>query len=221
MVTVTELTYDALFRYFHILSGITWIGLLYFFNLVNLPLLKFDLKKPFTVDMAEKASAAITAKTLFWFRWGAMSTLVFGLALIEMKRRQYTDGLAGYFFDSGLPGYFILMGVVFGIIMWFNVWFIIWPAQQVILRNNKKIAGGVSDEEKQRLQAENAPRVKNAVTASRTNTWLSVPMLFGMVFGAHGREISTKDWEPFYGPILVLLVVLLIMVFMSFRGKKA
>src|ERR1700745_2554979 len=95
--------YDALFRYFHILFGIAWIGLLYFFNFVNAPLLKIKLRQPYDVDMVERATGP---------------------------------------------------GLLLGIAMLFNVWFIIWPNQKVILRNNKKIAGGVGDDEKKALQAE-------------------------------------------------------------------
>ena len=207
----------TLFRYLHVLSGVLWIGLLYFFNLVNLPLLKIDLKKPFTVNMADKASAHITAKTLFWFRWGAASTLVWGLLLIEAQRRQYGT-MRAYMLDNGPPGTFILLAVALAIVMFVNVWFVIWPNQKVILANNMKIAAaGTSDEEKKRLQDENAPRVKMAVMASRTNTWLSVPMLFGMVFGAHGGGDAT--WTSYQMPLAFLAALLLVMVVYS-RPKK-
>lgn len=207
--------YDAVFRYFHILAGITWIGLLYFFNLVNLPLLKFKMSNPVDVEMGEKASAHITLKTLWWFRWGAMFTLIFGLILIEVKRMQF-GSMGGYFFENGPAGYLILLGVILAITMWFNVWFLIWPNQKVILSNNLKIAAGVSEEEKAKLTADNGPRVKTAVMASRYNTWASIPMLFGMVFGAHGGGIG-EDWGDFIGPLGILAVVLVAMVYMSYR----
>ncbi len=208
--------YDTLFRYFHVLAGITWIGLLYFFNLVNLPLLKFDLKKPFTVDMAEKASMHITLKTLFWFRYGALFTVIFGILLIGSQGEIY--GMSEYFTGRGFPGYMILMGVLFGLVMAYNVWFIIWPAQQKIMTNNKAIAEGG---DKDKLGAENAPLVKKAVFASRMNTWLSVPMLFGMIFGAHGSGtgFTGPDANGVSNAIyLAILVVLLgVMYFMSTR----
>ncbi len=211
-----DLASQTLFRYFHILSGVTWIGLLYFFNLVNLPLLKFPMKKPFDVNMSEKATANITLKTLFWFRWGAMFTFIFGLLLIESVRTGLGMSFGEYFFDNGPQGLLILLGVILGTIMWFNVWFIIWPNQQVILSNNKEIAAGVSDDKKAKLTADNAPRVKNAVMASRFNTWASVPMLFGMVFGAHGA--GSQDWSAYQLPVVSLVVVLLVMVY--FSNKK-
>ncbi len=206
---------ETLFRFFHILAGITWIGLLYFFNLVNLPLLKFNLKKPFDVDMTEKATANITLKTLFWFRWGAMFTFLFGLLLIG-ARAESMGGFGTYFFGNGFPGYAILVGVLFGTIMWFNVWFVIWPNQQKILSNNKAIAAGA--ENKDELTAANGPMVKTAVMASRTNTWLSVPMLFGMVFGAHGGQFSS--FGAAVGPLIVLAVVLALMVLYSTQKKS-
>lgn len=201
--------YETLFRFFHILAGITWIGLLYFFNLVNLPLLKFDMKKPFDVDMAEKATANITLKTLWWFRYGALFTVLFGLVLFEAKRNG--ADLALIWTDAQL--YSIMLGMTLGIIMAINVWFVIWPAQQVILGNNKKIAEGGDAEA---LGAENAPLVKRAVMASRANTWMSIPMLFGMVFGAHGPA----NFDDMTYPLIVLVAVLAIMYFMS-KPKKA
>jgi uncharacterized membrane protein len=204
---------ETLFRYFHILSGITWIGLLYFFNLVNLPLLKFNMKKPFDVDMTEKATANITLKTLFWFRWGAMFTFIFGILLIG-ARAESLGGFDTYFFGRGFAGWSILVGVIFGTIMWANVWFIIWPAQQKILTNNKAIAAGA--ENKDSLGAENAPLIKNAVLASRANTWLSIPMLFGMVFGAHGSGLT---WGSASGPLIVMAVVIALMVLYSTQKK--
>ncbi len=213
--------HETLYRYFHVLAGIIWIGLLYFFNLVNLPLLKFNLKKPFTVDMAEKASLHITMKTLFWFRWGAAFTFIFGLLLIGSKMETFaasTGNSMDYFFGQGFAGLMIAMGVLFGTIMAYNVWFIIWPAQQIILKNNKDIAAGKGD--KSAMQKQNAPLVKKAVFASRMNTWLSVPMLFGMIFGAHGSSESlTAGSNLMY--LGMLVVLLLVMYFMSIRKTTA
>src|ERR1044072_9853952 len=93
---------ETVWRYLHILSGITWIGMLYFFNFVNAPLLKFQLKKPYEANMAEKASGPVVVKTLFFFRWGAMFTLLFGLMLLGVESQEV--GLATYFLHSGLAG---------------------------------------------------------------------------------------------------------------------
>lgn len=217
---VDWLSYDPLFRYFHILSGITWIGLLYFFNFVNLPLLKFDLKKPYAANMAEKASAHITIKALFFFRWGAFFTLLFGLLLVHVAAVRFGGGDADYagYFERPFAGPMIGMGILLALVMFINVWFVIWPNQQVILGNNKRIADGATPEDKARMEQENAPRLKNAVLASRANTWLSVPMLFGMVYGAHGEFFdSLADGLPH---LAVLGLLLVIMGLLSQKRKK-
>ena len=218
--------HDSILRFLHILSGIVWIGMLYFFNLVNLPLLKFPLKKPFDMNMAEKASLHILGKAIFWFRWGAAATVLFGLLLLgaAMSNEGYKGAaeaagvsvLEYYFLERGLQGYAILMGALFGLVMAFNVWFVIWPRQQKILTNNRALSATTDEAEKKRLADENAPLVKTATMASRTNTWLSVPMLFGMVFGAH--PVADDAWTY---PALVLGVVLVIMVLYSNQKKKA
>lgn len=208
--------HDTLIRFLHVLSGIVWIGMLYFFNLVNLPLLKFSLRKPYEFNMAEKATAHIIGKTLFWFRWGAVFTLVFGLILLYLYQDRYTlmlqaGGTAAY------TVYAIFGGAALAIVMAFNVWFVIWPRQKKILANNKAIAAATDEAEKKRLGDLNAPMVKVATMASRTNTWLSVPMLWGMVFGAHGT--ATRDqWLYAVG---ALGVVLLLMVMYANSKPKA
>jgi uncharacterized membrane protein len=202
-------------RFLHILSGIVWIGMLYFFNLVNLPLLKLQLKKPYEANMAEKASAHISIKTLFFFRWGAFFTLLFGLLLVGSKAE--TVGLAAYFLESGMNGYAILLGVLLALVMFFNVWFVIWPRQQKILSNNKAAAAATDEAEKKRLGDLNAPMLKEAVLASRVNTWLSIPMLWGMVFSAHGPG---GDFGPdWYFPVAVLAALLVLMAAYSQTPK--
>ncbi|HUR61716.1 MAG TPA: urate hydroxylase PuuD [Candidatus Thermoplasmatota archaeon] len=207
---------DAALRFLHVLSGIVWIGMLYFFNLVNLPLLKFQMRKPYDANMAEKATAHITIKTLFWFRWGAASTVLFGLILLYGHMEGYRAGLEA----GGVLAYHvyaIYLGALLALVMAFNVWFVIWPRQQKILGNNKAIAATADEAEKKRLGEANAPLVKTAVMASRVNTWLSIPMLWGMVFGAHGDAFTTaRQWAL---PV-VLLVVLLLVAAMYSQAKK-
>ncbi len=207
---------ETTIRFLHILAGIVWIGMLYFFNLVNLPLLKMQLKKPFEANMAEKATAHITIKTLFWFRWGALFTVLFGVILLYIEQANYkaaleTGGIGAY------PVYAIGMGGALALVMAFNVWFVIWPRQQKILANNKT-AGATTDEaEKKRLADANAPLVKTAILASRMNTWFSVPMLWGMVFGAHGATFLTVN--QWYFAVAVLGVILALM--WSYSSTKA
>ena len=149
----------GLARYGHILAGITWIGLLYYFNFVQVPSLA-GVSADTKADLFKEGS--VVRRALWWFRWGAMLTLLFGLALY--------DGLGGH---GGDASWDIRIGTLFGIIMWFNVWFIIWPAQ-------KKVIGIITAD-----ADEKAAAGKRALIASRTNTLLSIPMLFFMVSSAH------------------------------------
>ncbi len=179
----------AFVRFLHILSGIVWIGHLYFFNLTNLPVFKFAIQNG---DPNQKGGPNLMHRALFWFRWGAMATLVSGVALFYYIARDLVG--AGKLYanhgtylmaqDGGLT---IALGMLLATFMWFNVWFIIWPCQKVVLGNNVAIAKGVAPEEKAKLEATNAPLAAKAKLASRINFWVSIPMLLLMVFSAHGN----------------------------------
>ncbi|HUQ24878.1 MAG TPA: urate hydroxylase PuuD [Burkholderiales bacterium] len=150
-------------RWLHILSGVMWIGLLWYFNFVQTP------SMPKIPDEQKPAIGKVIAPAaLFWFRWGAMSTLVTGALLAWMN---------GYLLQAlslQRPFTAIGLGAWLGIIMWFNVWFIIWP-------NQKKALGivTVTPEEK-------AGAAKLAGMTSRINTMLSIPMLYCMAAQSHG-----------------------------------
>lgn len=152
-----------LVRWLHVVSGVMWIGILWYFNFVQIPNMGNipDDQKP-------AISKVIAPAALFWFRWGAMATIITGLLLAQMNGYlvdALTIGLQG----GGSKAAAIGIGMWFGIIMWFNVWFIIWP-------NQKKALGIVeaSAEEK-------AAAGLTAMLFSRTNTLLSFPMLYAMV----------------------------------------
>ncbi len=152
-----------LFRWLHVLSGVMWIGILWYFNFVQIPTM------PSIPDELKPAIGKhITPTALWWFRWGAMATIVTGLILAWMN---------GYIVDAitiglldGVPKHTAIgIGMWLGTIMWANVWFIIWPAQQKAL--------GL-------VEADADTKAKSARTAmlfSRTNTLLSIPMLYAMV----------------------------------------
>ncbi|MBB43089.1 MAG: hypothetical protein CMM44_04920 [Rhodospirillaceae bacterium] len=152
-----------LFRWLHVLSGIMWIGILWYFNFVQIP------NMPSIPDEQKPAiSKVIAPAALFWFRWAAMSTIITGLILAWLNGYlfdAYTLGLTSGVAKSTAIG----VGMWLGTIMWFNVWFIIWPKQ--------KIALGIVESE----PGEAAKAAKTAMLFSRTNTMLSVPMLFAMV----------------------------------------
>jgi uncharacterized membrane protein len=152
-----------LFRWLHVLSGVMWIGLLWYFNFVQTP------SMPKIPDEQKPAiSKVIAPEALFWFRWAAMATIVTGLILAWMN---------GYLVQAlsltkGVHA--IGTGMWLGIIMWFNVWFIIWPNQQ-------KALGMV-----QVGADEKAAAARKAGLTSRLNTLLSIPMLYCMVAQQNG-----------------------------------
>jgi uncharacterized membrane protein len=149
-------------RWLHIAAGVMWIGLLYYFNFVQVPALA-DAGKDGTGAGITKH---VAPRALFWFRWAAVVTWLAGAMLLGKN-------FFGAFFFQNTALYAIGVGAWLGTIMIFNVWVLIWP-------NQKKILGIVSatDEEKGR-----ARRV--AFLASRTNTMLSIPMLFFMAAAGH------------------------------------
>ncbi len=116
-------------RWFHFIFGITWIGLLYFFNLVNVP-----FAKTMDAETKKKVVPQLMPRALWWFRWAAMITFLTGWIYIIGKLQLNGAGLTG---TGGLFtstwGQWISLGALLGSIMWFNVWFIIWPAQKQLI----------------------------------------------------------------------------------------
>ncbi len=152
-------------RWIHLLSGITWVGLLYYFNLVQMAALK---------DAAADGTAAgitkhVAPRALFWFRWSAVVTWVAGAGLLGAG---FTDA---FLLRNGYEG--IGIGAWLGTIMLFNVWVLIWP-------NQKKILGLVPADDAAKASARRV-----AMLASRTNMMLSIPMLFFMANGLTHRAV--------------------------------
>ena len=157
------------FRWLHVLSGVMWIGLLWYFNFVQIPLMPSipDEQKP-------AIGKHIAPKALFWFRWGAMATIVTGLILAYLNNYFLNVVTLGAVNGFAVPGHIALgIGMWFGAIMWFNVWFIIWPNQQKALNIDNKYPDLSADDK--------AKAGRTAMLFSRTNTVLSIPMLFAMV----------------------------------------
>ncbi len=145
-----------LIRLLHVISGIMWIGILWYFNFVQIP------SMPKIPDEQKPAIGKVIApEALFWFRWGAFFTVFFGLALAWRS---------GYLMDAlVLNEALIGIGMWLGLIMAFNVWFVIWPAQ--------KIALGIVEAD----AALKPTMARRAMLFSRTNTMLSIPMLASMI----------------------------------------
>ena len=158
-----RLFWSWLFRYFHVISGVMWIGLLWYLNFVQIP----SMPK-FTDEQKPAITKVIAPAVLFWFRWAALATIVTGLIVAYLNGYAH-QALALGIGSGGGKDTAIGIGMWLGLIMAFNVWFIIWP-------NQKKVLGIV-----EATPEEKPISLKKAVLASRVNTLLSLPMLLSMV----------------------------------------
>lgn len=156
----TKLGFEMLLRWGHFMAGITWIGLLYYFNFVQTEYFK-------EADPAAKSDAIqkLVPKALWWFRWGAMFTLLTGIGIFGVR--------------GGGMSMDIYIGALLGLFMFLNVWLIIWPKQQIVIASAEQVAGGGD------ALPEAAGALATAGLASRTNTLFSIPMLFFMGASAH------------------------------------
>ena len=156
--------WSAVFRYLHVLSGIMWIGLLWYLNFVQIPSMP---KIP--DDQKPAIGKVIAPAVLFWFRWAALSTIITGLIVAYLNgyvNQAMTLGLIGQADPKSIT---IGIGMWLGIIMAYNVWMIIWP-------NQKKVLGIIEASADEKTKS-----ARTAMLFSRTNTLLSIPMLLSMV----------------------------------------
>jgi len=162
-------------RYAHVISGITWIGLLYYFNFVQVPAFA-------EMEAAARNNAIdkLASRALWWFRWGAVATVVTGLLILGLQRT--ADGssqLSSMDYFKSLPGISIATGVLLALTMFVNVWGIIWRNQKIVIANARNVqAGGEADPAA-------AEAGRRALLASRQNTIFSLPMLVFMVGTSH------------------------------------
>ncbi len=180
----TTLGIEMLLRWGHFLAGITWIGLLYYFNFVQTEYFK-------EADPAAKSDVVqkLVPKALWWFRWGAMFTLVTGLGMFALR--------------GGGMSMDIYVGALLGLFMFLNVWFIIWPNQQIIIASAKQVADGGE------ALPEAATALSTAGLASRTNTLFSIPMLFFMGASSH---------YPHSFSFLAFIIAVVIILALQFNG---
>lgn len=162
---------SVLTRGAHVLVGVTWIGLLYFFNFVQVP-----AYAELSDGARSEALRKLTFRALWWFRWAAFLTFLFGVMLLAIQG----DGENTDLYLSGVGGTAILTGMLLGTTMFLNVWGVIWRNQKVVIGNAETVAAGGE------ANPEAPAAAKRAARASRANTLFSIPMLWYMVFAAHG-----------------------------------
>ena len=160
--------WQAVFRWMHVVFGILWIGLLYYFNFVQIR------KMPdIPAELKPAISKYIAPEALFWFRWAALFTVLAGFGILGLRGHIYaakvlTFGFAGGYGPSDRGFTLMGIGVWLALIMFLNVWGIIWP--------NQKVALGIKDG----TAEQKAKAARMAMLGSRTNTLLSLPMLTSM-----------------------------------------
>ena len=201
-----------LLRWFHFLAGITWIGLLYYFNFVQTPFFA-TADPPVRSGMV---AGGLLNRALWWFRWGAMITFITGWLIVLHKIGQF-GGVRDFFTTS--YGWAIFYGGMLGSLMWANVWFVIWPNQQVVMASAAQAAKGGA------AIPDAAARGQRAGFASRTNTLLSIPMLFFMGAASHLTMFADTTRGSKIGALVLLAVVLVVveanaMVGTAGPGKK-
>lgn len=180
-IITTSIGIEMLLRWGHFLAGITWIGMLYYFNFVQTEFFK-------EADAGAKADALqkLVPRALWWFRWGAMFTFLTGVGIM---------GLRG----AGMP-IDIWIGALLGTFMFLNVWLIIWPNQQIVIASAKQVAAGGE------AIAEAATSLATAGLASRTNTLFSIPMLFFMGASSHYAHPASSMIADLTAIVVVLLI---------------
>jgi len=180
-------------RWIHLLAGVAWIGLLWYFNFVQGEYFK-------EADAASKSDAfrKLVPRALWWFRWGAMFTLLSGIALLGVKH---------------LTGYGILVGALLGTIMFLNVWLVIWPNQKVAIASAEKVAAGGE------ANPAAAGALAKAGLASRTNTLFSIPMLFFMASSVHLAQLAVPIGSASILSKVVVFGLILLLAINGIKGK--
>jgi uncharacterized membrane protein len=179
---------EMLLRWVHFLAGITWIGLLYYFNFVQGPFFA-------EADAATKSAATqkLVPRALWWFRWGAMLTFLSGVAIIGNRMSAAGEGAGASPWAVA-----IMTGALFGTIMFLNVWLVIWPNQKVVIASAVAAATGGQ------ANPAAAAAGRRAFLASRTNVVFSIPMLFFMGAATHFPPSQVMNRGGYWAGVLIV-----------------
>jgi len=180
-------------RWVHLMAGVTWIGLLYYFNFIQGEYFK-EADAGAKSDVIQK----LVPRALWWFRWAAMFTFLSGVYLIYLKQ---------------VSGMGIMIGVVMGTIMFLNVWLIIWPNQKIVIASAKQVAAGGE------ALPGAAAALGKAGLASRTNTLFSIPMLFFMASSVHLGQLQTPIHSASTASLVVVYGLIAVLALNGVVGK--
>jgi uncharacterized membrane protein len=190
------------FRASHVIVAVMWMGLLWYFNFVQTP--AFAEMEP---AARNSAMDKITWRALWWFRWSALATVIFGILLIGVAADSDTHTYDGTYFFKTTSGVTLLLGIVMGFVMAANVWMVIWPQQQVVIANARNLlAGGEADPNA-------AAAARAGAMASRQNTIFSLPLLVFMVGASHFYNAThfVQDDSKAWIFLIIGLIVIAVM----------
>lgn len=191
-----------LFRWLHFLAGVTWIGILYYFNFIQ-----GEWFKEVEANVKGAAVTKLVPRALWWFRWGAMFTFISGTTILAIRG---SEGGAELFKTSW--GICILTGATLGTLMFLNVWVIIWPNQKIVIASTQSVqSGGQADPNA-------ATAAGKAGLASRFNTLFSIPMLFLMGAASH-LAIDVSETTNYLALVLSLGTIIGALELVAIKGK--
>lgn len=193
LALLSENSLAFLLRWVHLLAGVTWIGLLYYFNFIQGEYFK-EADGGAKSDVIQK----LVPNALWWFRWAAMFTFLSGLILIYLRH---------------LTGLGIMIGATLGTIMFLNVWLIIWPNQKIVIASANQVAGGGE------ALPGAAAALGKAGLASRTNTLFSVPMLFFMASSVHLGQLQTPIHQESAASLAIVFGLIVVLALNGIVGK--
>ncbi len=197
MWLLNDYGFSNAFRIAHVFAAVMWMGLLWFFNFVQVPAFA-------EMDPAARNNALdkLTWRALWWFRWAAAATLILGIMIVgALPDGYFPDGDAWAYWSSP-SGAGLLIAIIFAFIMAANVWMVIWPKQQIVIANARNVQGGGDANP-------DAPAAGRAgLMASRQNTIFSFPVLFFMLASGHVFPVGGDfDFDPSGTNVMIYLLL--------------